>query len=178
MPQPLLLVLSVAVMSGGAALVIDRSEPWPEAVPSRAYYERIWESDARLQRSLPREQYLAWVLRFYSGSFLVPGWRQRQAQIASHLSPEQLRLAEPDLAQLGQLISSEWSKPDPVRRISPQMLAVWGKAMARARDTGRIVPVLEQIRDDVRLLLDGGLEPAAVTAERYPVPAFTKELPR
>jgi hypothetical protein len=178
MPQSLLLVISVAVMSGGAALVIDHSEPWPEAVPSRAYYERIWKSDARLRELLPREQYLAWVLRFYSGTFLVPGWRQRQAEIASHLSPEQSRLAEPDLAQLGQLISSEWSKPDPVRRISPEMLGVWGKAMAGARDTGRILPVLEEIRDDVRLLLGGGLEPAAVTADRYTAPAFTKELPR
>jgi hypothetical protein len=178
MPQPVLLVIGVAVMSGAAALLVDHAEAWPEAVPSRGYYERIWESDARLQQLQPREQYLAWVLRFYSGSFLVPGWTQREAEIASLLSPEESRLGEPDLALLGQLISSEWSKPDPIRRISPQMLSLWGKAVAGARDSGQIVPVLERIRDDVRLLLAGALEPTAVTADRYPALAFTKETPR
>jgi hypothetical protein len=171
-------VIGVAVLSGYAAILVDHAEAWPEAVPSRAYYERIWESDPRLQQLQPREQYLAWVLRFYSGSFLVPGWKQRQAQIATHLSPEQARLAEPDLALLGQLISSEWSKPDPVRRITSKTLALWGTVLTDARDAGLVVPVLEQIRDDVRSLLEGHLEPTAVTAARYPGLAFTKEIPR
>jgi hypothetical protein len=173
-----LLVIGVAVMSCCAAVLVDHAEAWPEAVPSRAYYERIWESDPGLRRAQPREQYLAGVLRFYSGSFLVPGWKERQAQIAAALSPEQARLAEPDLALLGQWISSEWSKPDPLRRISSRTLAVWGTVMTSARDEDEIVPVLEQIRDDVRLLLEGTLEPAAVTSDRYPALVFTKRLPR
>jgi hypothetical protein len=178
MAHPVLLVVGVAVLSGCAAVLVDHAEAWPEEVPSRAYYERVWESDPRLQQLQPREQYLAWVLRFYSGSFLVPGWKEREAQIAAHLSPEQARLVEPDLAFLGQLISSEWSKPDPARRISSKTLAVWGAVMTSARDRDQIIPVLEQIRGDVRSLLEGGLDPTAVTIARYPATAWTKEIPR
>jgi len=178
MPHSVLLVVGVAVLSGFAAVLVDRAEAWPEEVPSRAYYERIWESDPRLQQLQPREQYLAWVLRFYSGGFLVPGWKERQAQISARLRPGQARLVEPDLALLGQLISSEWSKPDPLRRISPRTLEVWGAAISSARDPDQILPVLEQIRGDVRSLLEGGLPPTAVTADRYPALAWTKDLPR
>jgi len=107
MPHTGLMAIGVAVMSCCAALFIDREEAWPEEIPSRAYYERVWESDSRLQQLQPREQYLARVLRFYSGSSGVPGWKLRQAEIAVRLRPEQARLLEPDLELLGQLISSE-----------------------------------------------------------------------
>jgi len=178
MPKTVLLVIGVAVMSGGAALIIDRADAWPEEVPSRAYYERIWESDSRLQQLQPREQYLARVLRFYSGSPFVPGWARRQAEIAVHLRPEEARLLEPDLELLGRLISSEWSKPDPVRRISPKTLALWEKALTTACERDQVAPLLEQIRGDVRLLLEGALKPAAVTLDRYPALALTRERPR
>jgi len=79
-----------------------------------------------------------------------------QAEIALRLSPEQARLLEPDLELLGQLISSEWSKPDPVRRISSKMLTLWGTALAKACERDQRTPLLEQIRDDVSSLLQGG----------------------
>ncbi len=178
MPHTGLLLIGVAVMSCCGAAFIDCPEAWPDEVPSRAYYERVWESDSRLQQLQPREQYLAGVLRFYSGSSFVTGWKQRRAQIAVQLSPEQARLLEPDLELLGQLISSEWSKPDPVRRISSKTLALWGTAMTKACELDQMAPLLEQIRDDVRSLLQGDLEPAAVTADRYPALALTQEQPR
>src|SRR5258708_28179754 len=163
MPHTGLLLIGVAVMCCCGAAYIDCPEAWPDEVPSRAYYERVWESDSKLQQLQPREQYLAWVLRFYSGSSFVPGWKQRQAEIAVQLSPEQARLLEPDLELLGQLISSEWSKPDPVRRISSKTLALWGTAITKTSELDQMAPLLEQIRDDVRSLLQGVLCPAAAT---------------
>ena len=169
MPHTVLLVIGVAVMSGGAAVVIDRSESWPDYVPSRAYYERVWQSDARLRKGLSCEQYLAGVLRFYSGSFLAPGWTQRQARILEDLPPLQARLVEPELAQIGQLLASEWS------RLPAATIALWDRTLKDARDADRLAPVLQRIRDDVRALVDGSLDPATVTVDRYSPAALTRE---
>lgn len=173
MPHTVLLFIGAAILSGCAAVAIDRAEPWPEGIPPRAYYERVWESDPRLRQLQPREQYLAWVLRFYSGGFLVPGWTRRQAEIVADLDPERARLAEPDLAQLGQLISSEWSKDDSIRRISSKTLALWGRVLGEARDADRLTPALDRIRADVRDLVQGALEPSSITLSRYDGTALT-----
>lgn len=177
MPQ-LVLLAGVVILSGCAAVLVDRDESWPDGVPPRAYYERVWNSDPRLRDLQPREQYLAWVLRFYSGTFLVPGWTRRQAEIVACLTPDQARLAEPDLELLGQVISSEWSKHDSIRRISSRTLAIWGEVLAEARDGGRLTPALDRIRDDVRGLLQGDLEPSAITHSRYHALALTQRFVR
>ncbi|HLY11463.1 MAG TPA: hypothetical protein VKW04_19320, partial [Planctomycetota bacterium] len=157
-----------------ATALVGRPESWPEDVPPRAFYDRIWESDARLQSLQPREHYLAGVLRFYSGTVWVPGWKRRQSEIQNVPGPDRIA----DLALLGRWISSEWSKPESISRISSKTLALWGTALRDARDAEQFDPVLERIRDDVRSLLDGSLPPSAVTPERYGAPALPKEVRR
>jgi hypothetical protein len=58
--------------------------------------------------------------------------------------------------------------------ISPKMLELWGTALRNAGDSDQMVPLLLQIREDVRSLLQGGLETTAVTADRYPAMTLTK----
>jgi hypothetical protein len=174
MPPTTLLVLGVTVMSGVAAFIVDRTEPWPDDVPPRASYDRIWESDPRLRQSQTREQYLAGILRFHSGSVWVPGWNRRRSEILVALGPDRAS----DLDQLGFRICSEWAKPESLRRISSRTLALWGDALRNARDPDQLESVLDRIRDDVGMLLQGGLEPSALTPQRYALLALTKERSR
>lgn len=174
MPPMTLLVLGVTVMSGVAAFIVDRAEPWPDEVPSRASYDRIWESDPRLRQAQTREQYLAGVLRFYSGSVWIPGWNHRRSEILGILGPDHAA----DLDRLGFRLSSEGLKPESLRRISSRTLALWGDALRNARDPDQAESVLERIQDDVGRLVQGDLEPSAVTPQRYALLALTKERSR
>jgi hypothetical protein len=163
MPPTTPLVAGAAILSIAASLLLSRAEPWPQDVPPRAHYERIWDSDPGLRRVQTCEQYLAGVLRFYSGSVGMPGWNRRRAEILDRLGPS--RAADLDL--LGRLLSAEWAKPEPMRRISSRTLALWGNVLREARGADRASAALERIGDDVRSVVDGELSPSAVTPERY-----------
>lgn len=163
------------LLSAGATQFVDLADPWPETMPPRGYYEHAWESDGRLRHLQSRRQYLDGVRSFYLGTLGVPGWNQRREQILGQLTPEQGRITEPDLDLIGRLVSSEWSKPDPLRRISPKTLSLWGSVLIDARDQDCLVSALDAIRDDTRALLAGGLAPWSITRERYAPMALTKE---
>jgi hypothetical protein len=178
MPHTTFLVAGAAILSFGAVYLVGRPEEWPDGVPSRSYYEGVWQSDARHRALQPRAQYLARVLKFYSGSAGRPGWNRRQSEILELLGPEEARFAEPQLVLLGQQISSEWSKPDPLRRIPSRTLALWGDALRKARDADRLAPVLDRIREDVGSVLRGELPSSALTPARYEARVLTMEAPR
>jgi hypothetical protein len=107
------------------------------------------------------------VESFYRGSVLVPGWTRRQVSLVGLLGPDESRLAEPELTRLGQLLSSEWAKDNRIRRISSEELAVWGGVLSEACRRGTAMAALDTIGADVRGLLDGRLDPDAVTRDRY-----------
>ena len=87
MPHTTFLVAGAAILSFGAVYLVGRPEEWPDGVPSRSYYEGVWQSDARHRALQPRAQYLARVLKFYSGSAGRPGSVLRGELPSSALTP-------------------------------------------------------------------------------------------
>jgi hypothetical protein len=173
MPPTALLVAGAAMLSGVASLIVAHAEAWPEDVPSRSYYDRIWESDLRLQRAQSREQYRAAVLRFYSGTVREPGWHRHRDEILGLLG----RRRSPDLDLLGRVLSSEIAKPESLRRISPPTLAFWGKTLREARDAGKVSALLDRMSEEVRALIDPE-PPAEGTGDRYIPLALAKGICR
>jgi hypothetical protein len=52
-----------------------RSDAWPEHMPSRTYFIKVYEADAVNKEIQKREEYLTWILRFYNGWELYGrGW--------------------------------------------------------------------------------------------------------
>jgi len=173
MPPTALLVAGAAILSGVASLIVAHADAWPGDVPSRSYYDRIWESDPRLQRAQSREQYRAAVLRFYSGTVREPGWHRRRAEFLGLLGPGR----STDLDLVGRALSSEIARPESIRRIPPSTLAFWEKTLRGARDAGTAAALLDRIGDEVRALIDP--EPSPVSAgDRYATLALAKGICR
>jgi len=150
MPPTALLVAGAAILSGVASLIVAHSEAWPEDVPSRSYYDRIWESDPRLQRARSREQYRAAVLRFYSGTAREPGWRRRRAELLGLLGPGRT----PDLDLLGRALSSEMARPQSIRRMPSSTLAFWEKTLRGGHGAAAAAAPIDRIGDELRALTD------------------------
>jgi hypothetical protein len=142
-------------------------DDWPSGIPPRSYYERVWEADTMNREIQTREQYLEWVTGFYAGSWLAAGWTRRQADLIAPLEARDLRLAEPELRFLGQLLSSEWAKDNRTRRVNSDLLALWGGVMAEGRAHGRFLETLNLITADARGVLSGEIDPADITRQRY-----------
>lgn len=173
MPPTALLAAGAAILSGVASLIIAHCEAWPEDVPSRSYYDRLWESDLRLQRAQSREQYRAAVLRFYSGTAREPGWHRRRREFLNLLGPG--RTADLDL--VGRILSSEIARPESIRRIPPSTLAFWDKTIRGARDAATAGALLDRIGDEVRGLIDPEPPPAS-SGDRYATLALAKGICR
>ena len=173
MPPTALLVAGAAILSGVASLIVAHAEAWPVDVPSRSYYDRLWESDPRLQRAQSREQYRAAVLRFYSGTVREPGWHRRRAEILGLLGPTRT----PDLDLVGRVLSSEIARPESIRRIPASTLAFWEKTLRGTRDAGKAAALLDRIGDEVRALIDAESSPAP-TGDHYVSLALAKGICR
>lgn len=173
MSRPAALSLFLVVVAGstlptaGCASVPVVSNEWPPAMPPRGYYELVWEGDAGNREVEPLEEYLAWVVRFYRGSLVAPGWGPSQERLAAGLDASDAMLLAPRLACLGQLVSAEWAKHNERRRITTEMLRTWSRVMAQAKEQGRAIAAVDRLIGDVTALLRGELEPAAIRAERY-----------
>lgn len=160
-------LLALATLSGCAPVRPEGPDGWPPGLPPRSYFERVWEADARNQQVQSFEQYLTWVETFYAGTQIIPGWNRRQADLVEHLSADQARIAGPELASLGQLLASEWAKDNSERRVTSQMLLLWGRVMKGIDGPGMMVSALDTIRGDLRAVLSGDLPREAITLPRY-----------
>jgi hypothetical protein len=140
---------------------------WPAGVPARDYYERAYDADPANAAVQTKEDYLSWVGKFYFGNGLVAGWFKTSSDISKDLEPRQRVLVEPKLAYLGQLISSEWSKHNKTRRVTSEMLQLWGSVMTKAKSEKRIEPAIDRLLDDARGLVTGEVEKKAIRTTRY-----------
>lgn len=167
--HPRRLVLACLVLLGGCAGMAQRASDWPEGLPARGHYERLYALDHVNQASgQTLAEYLLWVRRFYTGWGPQPdGWHATAAQILAEIDPTRYAVVHAELAMLGTLISGEWAKLSPARVIRNRTVAVWGEALAAASIEGEYEPLIDRVRADVLALLDGTLDPQAITRERY-----------
>lgn len=162
-----LAVLSLCLITVGCASASAASDPWPSGLPPRGFYEAVWEGDPKNREVEPLEEYVTWVVRFYRGSLLAPGWGASQEKLVAGLEADDQLLLAAKLACLGQMVSAEWAKHNERRRITTEMLRTWSRVLVQAKGQGHALASVDRLIVDVSALLKGELEPAAISADRY-----------
>ena len=140
---------------------------WPTGMPAESFYQKMYDLDEENQKHQPRELYLTWILRFYKGYSIAPGWHPTEASIYKDMTDEQYRVMAPKMDYLGQIMSAEWAKSEQVRRINTGMLQIWAGVMRKALKIGRMGEVVDRVLTDVESLLRSETEPKAITFKRY-----------
>jgi hypothetical protein len=152
-----------------AACATPPTEPeaWPQAIPTRSYYEKSYANDPINQKEQSFDDYLVWVIRFYHGYGIAEGWKKSEAKLMDGMEPSEIVLLHPKVAYLGMLMSSEWAKHNKKRRITTEMLVLWGQVMTQAKADKHIETVVDRLIGDVRALIIGELKPKEIKTARY-----------
>ena len=146
------------------------AEHWPDQLPARSHYVNAYENDPRIHPLQTREHYLRWIVNFYQGTLWYRnGWNDLVPDLLAEADTEQqAQLWERKLYKLGRDISTEWAKNKNYRRIHNYQLSVWGNAVSKAiAEEEDIEATIDRIAQDVEALIAGGLEPKAISGERY-----------
>ncbi len=140
---------------------------WPDDLPPRDAFARAWEADPENQKLQALDPYLAWVRLFYAGNAFAPGWAASSLSLLRDLPEDGRRSLAPRLDGLARLLSADWAKDNRRRRVTSDLLALWGAALRRARARQRVPDTVDRIAEDARALLDGALKPDEIAAARY-----------
>jgi len=145
-------------------------DDWPSSLPPRTLFEESWEQQRNAgTNSLPLNQHLVWIVRFYQGSILYPiGWNDMTESVLASLDSEQLkkRIAT-RLYDLGVDISIEWAQDNSKRKIDSNAVAVWGNALRTAVENKEQELFIGKIEKDVADLLGGKLNKREISRDRY-----------
>ena len=160
------LLLACLAASGCASVPTEPAE-WPAAIPTRAYYVTVYAGDETNQSVQSLEAYLVWVVRFYHGFGPAEGWKKIEAKLVDGLKPQETMLLEPKMAYLGMLMSGEWAKENTHRRVTTEMLMLWGSVLTRAKAGGNADAVLDRLIADVRGILSNDVKPKEIKTARY-----------
>jgi hypothetical protein len=170
--RPLALLLLCSLLAACATAPGLRRADWPAQIPPRAFFVKVYAADEALQGRQSLEEYLSWVVRFYSGTALYPrGWSDLVAeQVAAETDADTAMRRRTQLQRLGREIAAEWAKDNALRRVDTRHLVIWGEAARRAIREGNVEQTLSSIEQDLEQLMSGVLEADAITAARYHEP--------
>ncbi len=160
-------ILTLAILAG-CVLAPVRDVDWPEDIPPKSYYERLYDSDAADRAAQTEDEYLTWVIRFYVGWEGFPqGWRDISREATATVSPERREVVRNKFSRLGKFISGEWAKNAASRVIFTPTVAAWGDALFEAAEREEVEALLDRVGEDVKNLLARQLDPEAITLDRY-----------
>lgn len=160
------LLLGVIACAGCATVPTEPAE-WPSAIPTRAYYLTVYAGDENNQATQTLDLYLTWVVRFYHGFGPAEGWKKIEAKLVDGMTPQETMLTEPKIAYLGMLMSGEWAKDNKKRRVTTEMLLLWGSVMTRAKGESNVDAVLDRLIADVRGIICDEVKPKEIKTARY-----------
>jgi len=145
------------------------SHAWPEDVPSRSYFEAVYQADPANQALQSKQAYLTWIIRFYQGSAVYRrGWNDLVPDVVEGVDPpEKQQALERQLYAIGKKVAADWAKDNSVRQITSAHLATWGQAMNESILHNEQTELVQQIARDVDRLLQNTLSPQAIVASRY-----------
>ena len=86
-----------------------------------------------------------WFRKFYEGTFLVTGWKQRMKELLQAVPDSDKEYVNDLLEDLGQKIGREWARENRLRKIDTPALQKWGDDLRSAKRKGPSV-LVEQIR--------------------------------
>lgn len=165
------LLILIAFTSTLLACSTHRSaqDTWPDAMPSRAYFVKVYEADKINKQIQTRDEYLTWILRFYNGWELYRrGWIKMTDELVAQVQdPQQVTEIRYKIDRIGRLVSGEWAKKSDTRTIYLRHVSIWGNALLESLDRDQALPLINQVNQDVDDLLAHRIKPEVITADRY-----------
>jgi hypothetical protein len=119
------------------------------AAPDDAELLAAYQGDRSNQKVQSWGQYRGWVQTFYKGNLMSEGWTKFGEVTVSKVRSATARQAViTQIAELGRIISLEWSKDSSVRKITTTDLRRWNDVMsaARQRDAGSGQQIIDALR--------------------------------
>ncbi len=141
---------------------------WPAELPPEQFYVDAYTADHANAKVQSSNDYFDWVLRFYKGYQVVPGWEKQEAGLKKQLGDEAYAAIAPRLWDLGRVISAEWAKLNTTRKIDSAMLQLWGNVLQKSCAAKKLDAAIDRINADVKDVLVGTLAKAdVVKKDRY-----------
>lgn len=144
-------------------------DAWPEGMPSRAYFVKVYEADKVNKDVQKQDEYLTWILRFYNGWELYRrGWIKMTDELVAQIDdPRQVEEVRYKVDRIGRLVSGEWAKKSDTRTIYLRHVSIWGNALLESLDRDQALPLIDRVNQDVDDLLAHKIKPEVITADRY-----------
>lgn len=144
-------------------------ETWPDGMPSRAYFKKVYAADKVNQQVQTEREYLTWVYRFYNGWELYNrGWIKMTNELVAQVKdPDQIEEIRDKIGRIGRLVSGEWAKKSDTRTIYLSHVSVWGNALLESLARDEALPLINRVNQDVDDLLAHRISPDVITADRY-----------
>ena len=141
---------------------------WPAELPAQSFFVANYSQDSANQAVQSRQDYLQWVLSFYTGTLVAPiGWIELQSLVIAAAARDRRVELQSQLADLGGQIAAEWAKENNTRVIDSRMLGIWGSVLQIAVEPNQQFQAIQLISEDVLAILAGNLSPADVDDARY-----------
>lgn len=164
-----ILSLLTIMLLTSCATGVSKDE-WPSDMPARNIFVKTYhEQYAAGTNDNSLENHLKWVKRFYQGSIIYPiGWNQMTESVLASVDSISRKIGiRPRLRELGLKICIEWAQKNDVRKINSSAVAAWGNALRTAAVNNQQELFISRVEADVAALLDGKLDTAQITRERY-----------
>lgn len=158
-------VLAIFLLS--ACTSYKSGKLWPAELPPQTHFSDAFQTDIEAHQYQTEDEYLFWVLRFYNGINLVPGWLGITEQVLDKLDEPQRSEVAMRLFSLGSRIGTEWPKDNRVRKLNSRSANVWRDGLLEALAQDDLDDYLDRIDQDVDDLLSGNLDNDEIYFERY-----------
>ncbi|WP_049630532.1 hypothetical protein [Cellvibrio sp. pealriver] len=149
--------------------IAREADSWPQGMPSRAYFVKVYEADKANKDIQTQEEYLTWIVRFYNGWELYRrGWIKMTDELVAQVDdPRQVKEIKFKIDRIGRLVSGEWAKKSDTRTIYLRHVSIWGNALLESLDRNQALPLINRVNQDVDDLLAHKINADVITAERY-----------
>ena len=96
-----------------------------------------------------------WYAKFQKGGLFFDGWKEISEDVVAKVPNEKKITTKVTMLALGVRIGCEWSKENDVRKISTDMLQVWGKQLRKTVENSphSLLVVITSIESEVDALL-------------------------
>jgi len=162
-------ILATSLFACSSTKIARQADAWPSDMPSRAYFLKIYNADETNKKIQSQEDYLTWIVRFYSGWELYRrGWIKMTDELVAQVKdPSQEKEIRQKVDRIGRLVSGEWAKKSDTRTIYLRNVSIWGNALLESLDRDEALPLINRVNQDVDDLLAHKISADIITAERY-----------
>ena len=165
----IILISGLLACSTTSNKIAREADSWPQGMPSRAYFVKVYEADKVNKNIQTQEEYLTWIVRFYNGWELYRrGWIKMTDELVAQVDdPRQVKEIKFKIDRIGRLVSGEWAKKSDTRTIYLRHVSIWGNALLESLDRNQALPLINRVNQDVDDLLAHKINADVITAERY-----------